>query len=58
MPIELIVCADYRHVGIQLADRARGIPRHVGKRVWSPLGGCRRDSLSINDLLLQLCQIK
>ena len=38
MPIELIVCADYRHVVIQLTDRARGIPRHVGSRVWSPLG--------------------
>ena len=38
MPINLVVCADVRHVVICISDLAHGIPRHVGSRIWSCLG--------------------
>ena len=38
MPINLVVCADVRHVVIRISDLAHGIPRHVGSRIWSCLG--------------------
>eukprot|EP00435_Cladocopium_sp_Y103_P032882 s453_g8.t1 len=37
MPIDLVVCADVRHVVIRINDLAHGIPRHVGSRIWSYL---------------------
>jgi len=37
MPINLVVCADVRHVVIRISDLAHGIPRHVGSRIWSYL---------------------
>lgn len=37
MPIDVIVCADKQHVVIRITDCARGIPRHVGSKIWSPL---------------------
>ncbi|CAK9117711.1 unnamed protein product [Durusdinium trenchii] len=37
MPIDVIVCADKQHVVIRITDCARGIPRHVGSKIWSYL---------------------
>lgn len=36
-PINVIVCADQRHVVIRITDRAKGIPLHAGTRIWSYL---------------------
>lgn len=38
MPIDVVICADTRHVVIRITDLARGIPRHVGSQIWSSLG--------------------
>ena len=38
MPIHVVVCADKRHVVIRITDRARGIPRQIGSKIWSTLG--------------------
>ncbi|CAJ1429960.1 unnamed protein product [Effrenium voratum] len=37
MPIHVVVCADKRHVVIRITDRARGIPRQIGSKIWSYL---------------------
>ena len=57
MPIDVIVCADRRHVVIQITDCARGIPRHVGSKIWSLLDCMwykegRFDSLNTGMILL------
>jgi len=36
-PITVLVCGDGREVVIRIADRAKGIPFEVGKRIWSYL---------------------
>ena len=38
MPIDVVICADTRHVVIRITDLAGGIPRHVGSQIWSSLG--------------------
>ena len=42
MPIDVVICADTRHVVIRITDLAHGIPRHVGSQIWSSLGGIGR----------------
>eukprot|EP00434_Breviolum_minutum_P019514 symbB.v1.2.017212.t1/scaffold1339.1/size137066/3 len=37
MPIDVVICADTRHVVIRITDLAGGIPRHVGSQIWSYL---------------------
>lgn len=34
-PITILVCADEKQVGIKITDLARGIPFHIGSRIWS-----------------------